>query len=148
MKRAANVAAAVGLCIGVNLATVGTVEARKDFGHTVKTTTKTVKRKAPKQPLPHPPGCPATNYCGCGTAFEVFGKAIRELFLAANWFKFPPAKAAPGMIAVRNGGGHVFKIEKVLGPNTVLARNHNGKGHKSFIQVMTLAGYSVRNPKG
>lgn len=139
----------MGLCLSINLATVGTVEARKDFGQTVKTTTtKTVKRKPIKQPLNHPPGCPPTNFCGCGTAFEVFGKAIKELFLAANWFKFPPANPAPGMIAVRNGGGHVFKIEKVLGPNTVLARNHNGKGHKSYIQVMTLAGYSVRNPKG
>lgn len=133
MKRAANVAAWVGFVCLLNLALVATVEAR-GIGPTV------------KKQIPHPRGCPKTNFCGCGTAFEIFTVPVRALWVAANWFKFPEAKPAPGMVAVRKG--HVFKIEKVLGPKTVLARNHNSKDHKSYLQVMSLAGYSVRNPRG
>lgn len=133
MRRAASVAASVGFVL-CTLTHVATVEARP-IGPTV------------KKQLPHPKGCKATNFCGCGTAVEIFGAPIRALWVAANWFQFPEAKKpAPGMVAVKRG--HVFKIEKVLGPNRVLARNHNSKDHKSYLQEMNLAGYSVRNPRG
>jgi hypothetical protein len=49
----------------------------------------------------HPPGCSRRAFCGCGAAVRVFGAPIRSLWLAANWFKFPRAQPAAGMVAVR-----------------------------------------------
>ena len=54
----------------------------------------------------HPPGCPSRAFCGCGVALRVFGRHVRSLWLAANWFKFPPAHPAPGMVA-EIGRAHV-----------------------------------------
>ncbi len=94
----------------------------------------------------HPAGCPSRSFCGCGAALEVFGRNIRELWLAANWFKFPPASPAPGMVAVRKH--HVFVIRQVLSDRRVLAYDANSGGHRTRIWVRSLAGYSVRNPHG
>lgn len=149
LKRAAIVAAAVGLALSNHVAEAVQAKPRHTVTKHYKIVKKPIKQSktlTSRQPLKHPPGCPKTSFCGCGTAWEIFGTPIRALWLAANWFKFPRAQPAPGMVAVKQH--HVFKIEKVLGPNTVLARNHNGSGHKSYLQVMSLNGYSVRNPKG
>ena len=94
--------------------------------------------------LPHPPGCPRTAFCGCGTALHIFGRPIRDLWLAANWFRFPPARPAPGMVAVR--AHHVFAILRVIRPGVVLAYDPNSGGHQTRIHPRSLAGYSVRNP--
>lgn len=94
----------------------------------------------------HPAGCPARAFCGCGAAIEVFGRNIRELWLAANWFKFPAAAPAPGMVAVRKH--HVFVIREVLSGNRVLAYDANSGGRRTRVWVRSLAGYSVRNPRG
>ncbi len=99
-----------------------------------------------QQVVEHPSGCPHRAFCGCGTALHIFGKPIRELWLASNWFKFPPASPAPGMVAVRRH--HVFAILKVIGPGVVLAYDPNSGGHQTRIHVRRLAGYSVRNPHG
>lgn len=96
--------------------------------------------------LPHPPGCPARSFCGCGVALHIFGKPIRELWLAANWFRFPRATPAGGMVAVRRG--HVFAILRPLGDGTVLAYDPNSGGHKTRIHRRSLAGYTVVNPHG
>lgn len=93
---------------------------------------------------PHPPGCPSRAFCGCGTALHVFGKNIRSLWLARNWYRFPPATPAPGMVAVRRH--HVFAILKVLDRSRVIAYDPNSGGHKTRIHIRSLAGYSVRNP--
>lgn len=148
MKRAAIVAAAVGLILSNLPAQAKHKHYFKRHYNYHKTYTKNYKQSQRQTLtiLPHPIGCPKTAYCGCGTAVEVFGEPIRDLWLASSWFKFPKAEPAPGMVAVRQN--HVFKIEAVLGPNTVLAKNHNGGGHKSYLQVLSLNGYSVRNPKG
>ncbi len=99
------------------------------------------------QMLPHPAGCPARAYCGCGAAVEAFGRPIRDLWLASNWIrKFPSAQPAPGMAAARSG--HVFIIKEVLGNGMVLAIDHNSGGHQSRIHVRSLAGYHVVNPHG
>src|ERR1041385_7700939 len=37
--------------------------------------------------LPHPSGCPARAFCGCGASVEVFGRPVRSLWLAAAWFR-------------------------------------------------------------
>jgi hypothetical protein len=96
--------------------------------------------------LPHPRGCPPRLFCGCGAAVKVFGSPIRSLWLARNWFRFPPATPAPGMVAVRRG--HVFVIEQVIGPRTVLAYDANSGRRLTRRHVRSLAGYSVRDPRG
>ena len=94
----------------------------------------------------HPLGCPTVSFCGCGAAVEVFGRPIRDLWLAANWFRFPPAAPAPGMVAVRQH--HVFVIRQVLGNGRVIAFDPNSGHHVTQIHEVSLAGYSVRNPRG
>lgn len=94
----------------------------------------------------HPAGCPRVAFCGCGASVEVFGRSIRELWLAANWFKFPHASPGPGMVAVRQH--HVFVIRSVNSDGTVLAYDANSGGHMTRIHTVSLAGYSVRNPRG
>lgn len=92
----------------------------------------------------HPHGCPRVLFCGCGVSVRVFGKPIRNLFLAVNWRKFPRAEPAPGMVAYRYG--HVFYIEKVLRRGRVLAYDPNSGGHRTRIHVRALAGFRVVNP--
>ncbi len=94
----------------------------------------------------HPVGCPRTAFCGCGVSVRVFGHAVRNLFLASNWFHFPRIAAAAGMVAVRNH--HVFYIESANGDGTVTAYDPNSGGHQTRIHRMSLAGYRVVNPRG
>lgn len=105
-----------------------------------------IEGRSEVQLLPHPSGCPSRAFCGCGASIEVFGRSIRELWLARNWFKFPPAAPGPGMVAVRRH--HIFVIREVRGPGLVLAFDANSGGHKTRIHLRSLAGYSVRNPHG
>lgn len=92
----------------------------------------------------HPAGCPSRAFCGCGASIEVFGRSIRELWLAANWFRFPRTSPAPGMVAVRRH--HVFVIREVKGHGIVLAYDANSGGHRTRIHLRSLAGYTVVNP--
>lgn len=96
--------------------------------------------------LPHPNGCPRRAFCGCGAALKVFGSPIRALWLAANWFRYPHADPAPGMVAVRRH--HVFVIEHVINRSTVIAYDANSGRHLTRRHVRSLAGYSIRNPHG
>lgn len=96
--------------------------------------------------LPHPPGCPSRAFCGCGAALEVFGKHVRSLWLARNWFQFPRTEPAPGMVAVRRG--HVFVIREVRENGVVLAYDANSGGRKTRLHLRSLAGYVVVNPRG
>lgn len=93
----------------------------------------------------HPPGCPARSFCGCGVSLRIFGKSIRELWLAANWFRFPPAKAGPGMVAVRRH--HVMAIIEAHGDGTATVYDPNSGRHLTRIHRRSLAGYSVRDPR-
>ena len=97
------------------------------------------------QIVEHPGGCPHRAFCGCAAAVKIFGYAKRDLWLAANWFRFPPASPAPGMVAVRRH--HVFVILDNYGDGTVLAYDGNSGGHQTRIHRVRLAGYSVRNPR-
>lgn len=101
---------------------------------------------AEPQLLPHPSGCPARAFCGCGASVEVFGHSVRELWLASNWFRFPRAAPAPGMVAVRRH--HVFVIREVRDDNMVLAYDANSGGRQTRIHLRSLAGYTVVNPRG
>ncbi len=105
-----------------------------------------VSTKGEAQLLPHPSGCPSRAFCGCGASIEVFGKSIRELWLASNWFKFPRTSPAPGMVAVRRH--HVFVIREVKGPGLVLAYDANSGGHRTRLHLRRLSGYTIVNPRG
>ena len=98
------------------------------------------------QTVSSPSGCPSRAFCGCATSVKVFGHPVRDLYLAANWLRFPHAEPAPGMVAARHG--HVFVIQEVLGGGMVLAWDPNSGGHQTHIHVRSLAGFSVRNPHG
>ena len=94
---------------------------------------------------PHPPGCPSRLFCGCGAAVRIFGKPIRDLWLAANWFKFPRTAPAAGMVAVRRH--HVFVLEAHLGGNTWKVYDANSGGRKTRIHARSIAGYAIVNPR-
>lgn len=92
-----------------------------------------------------PSGCPY-QFCGCAASLHIFGRIIPVLNLAANWFRFPHASPAPGMVAVRNH--HVFVIEAVNGDGTVVAYDGNSGHHLTRVHNRSLRGYSVRDPHG
>lgn len=103
-----------------------------------------VAQVAAVQELAHPSGCPSSNFCGCGASIEVFGHSVRDLWLAANWFRFPSVQAAPGMVAVRSH--HVMVIRSVVGPGVALVYDANSGHHRTQVHTVSLAGYSIRNP--
>lgn len=96
--------------------------------------------------VPHPQGCPKRLFCGCGVSVKVFGKPIRDLFLARNWFKFPKAHPAPGMVAVRRN--HVMVIQAVDANGNAIVYDPNSGGRKTRIHSRSLAGFVVVNPHG
>ena len=93
----------------------------------------------------HPEGCPSRAFCGCGAAVRVFGHSIRELWLAANWFKFPRAAPAPGMVAVRRH--HVMVLEADLGGGVWKVYDANSGRHLTRVHARSIAGYAVVNPR-
>lgn len=101
---------------------------------------------AASQVVSHPSGCPARAFCGCGAAVRVFGRPIRDLWLAANWLRFPRAAPAPGMVAARRG--HVFVLETHIGGNTWQVFDANSGGHRTRIHARSIAGFAIVNPRG
>ena len=92
----------------------------------------------------HPYGCPHTAFCGCGVSVKVFGRPIRNLYLASNWFKFPRAHPAPGMVAVRNH--HVMYIVAYDGNGNATVYDPNSGGHRTRIHERSLSGYRIVDP--
>ena len=105
-----------------------------------------LSRPASGEVVAHPDGCPKRQFCGCGVSLKVFGKPIRELFLARNWFKFPKTAAAPGMVAVRKS--HVMYIQAIDANGDAVVYDQNSGGHKTRIHSRSLAGFVVVNPHG
>ena len=101
-------------------------------------------RVAAAELQPHPQGCPARAFCGCGAAVRVFGSPVRALWLAANWFKFPRAAPSAGMVAVRRH--HVFVLEGQIDGATWLAYDANSGGHRTRVHARSIAGYTIVNP--
>jgi hypothetical protein len=93
----------------------------------------------------HPEGCPRRAFCGCGAAVEVFGQPLRELWLAASWFKFPRAAAAPGMVAVRRG--HVFVLRSHINGSKWLVFDANSGGHRTRVHSRSISGLAIVNPR-
>ena len=96
--------------------------------------------------IPHPAGCKWNSFCGCGASVRVFGRPVKELFLAANWGRFPSASCGPGRAAWRYG--HVFVIESCNGDGTALATDYNSGGRLSRRHVVNLHGYRIVDPNG
>ena len=99
----------------------------------------------PVQIVAHPAGCPARAFCGCGAAVRVFGRPVRDLWLAANWYRFPRAAPAPGMAAVRPH--HVFVLEADLGGGVWQVFDANSGGHLTRIHARAIAGYTIVSPR-
>lgn len=93
-----------------------------------------------------PAGCPY-RYCGCEASLYKFGRIIPELNLAYNWVrKFPRTSPAPGMAAVRRGGGHVMiLISHVEGQNW-LTHDGNSGGGLTRRHVQSIKGFVIVNP--
>lgn len=94
----------------------------------------------------HPPGCPRRAFCGCGVSVKVFGRPIRNLFLASNWLRFPRTTPAAGMVAARRG--HVMYIMAMDANGNATVYDPNSGGHRTHIHTRSLAGYVVVNPHG
>lgn len=95
----------------------------------------------------NPQGCPRTNFCGCGASVRIFGRPIRNLFLAWNWaIQFPRAEPAPGRVAVRRH--HVWVLESHITGDLWLAYDANSGHHQTRIHPHHLAGYRVVDPHG
>lgn len=93
----------------------------------------------------HPAGCPTRLFCGCGASVRVFGHSVRELWLAANWYKFPRTYPAPGAVAVRRH--HVMVLEADLGGGVWQVYDANSGGHATRIHARSLAGYTIVQPR-
>ena len=96
------------------------------------------------QILSHPAGCPRIAFCGCGVSLKVFGRPIRALFLAANWFKFPRTAPHPGAVAVRRH--HVMLIEALDANGNAVVYDPNSGGHLTRRHTVSLEGFVIVQP--
>ena len=94
--------------------------------------------------LPHPSGCPRRAFCGCGASVEVFGRPIRDLYLAASWLRFHRAIPAPNMVAARRG--HVFVLRQHLSGSTWLVYDANSGGGLTRLHERSIGGYAIVDP--
>lgn len=92
----------------------------------------------------HPAGCPSRQFCGCGAAMRIYGRPVRDLWLAANWYKFPRAYPAPGTAAVRQH--HVFILEAHISGDVWQVYDANSGGHQTRIHARSIAGYTIVQP--
>ena len=93
---------------------------------------------------PHPAGCPRTQFCGCGVSERVFGRPVRNLYLAANWYRFPRGAPVPGNVIVRQH--HVKYIESVQN-GELICYDPNSGGHLTRLQPCGSGG-TIVNPRG
>jgi hypothetical protein len=96
--------------------------------------------------LPHPHGCPRTNFCGCGASVEVFGKSIRSLWPARNWYKFPSASPAPEMAGVKPH--HVVILKRHVRGTIWVVYDANSGYHRTRLHQRNIAGFKIVNPHG
>jgi hypothetical protein len=92
----------------------------------------------------HPAGCPGRAFCGCGASVRLFGRSVRELWLARAWFKFPRSAPAPQMAAVRSH--HVMVLLSHVEGSTWMVYDANSGGHATRIHPRSIAGYTIVNP--
>lgn len=91
-----------------------------------------------------PSGCPH-RFCGCALSIKVFGQSVRDLWLAANWFRFPRTNPAVGMVAVRRG--HVFQLISHVGGSMWQVWDPNSGRGQTRIHNRSIAGLTIVNPR-
>jgi hypothetical protein len=96
------------------------------------------------QIVAHPAGCPRFLFCGCGASIEVFGSSVRDLWLVANWYRFPRTAPAPGMAVL--WGTHVAIIREYYGDGTALLYDANSGQGLTRVHRRSIAGLAVVNP--
>lgn len=96
--------------------------------------------------LAHPAGCPRVAFCACGAAVKVFGKAVRALWPARAWFRFPRAHAGSEMVAVRRH--HVFVLDRQAEGGLWWVWDYNSGHHQSRHHIRDISGFTIVNPLG
>jgi len=98
--------------------------------------------------VPHPAGCPKIAFCGCGLSVRLFGKPIRDLFLASNWARKFRRAFSPeaGMAAVKRGGHHVFGLLHHIAGDTWMVYDANSGHHQTRIHPRSIRGYIIVDP--
>jgi hypothetical protein len=99
------------------------------------------------QIVEHPAGCPRVLFCGCGVSVKVFGHSVRDLWLVANWYRFPRAAPAAGNVAIF-GTRHVAYIERTYSDGTALLYDPNSGGGLTRIHRRPLANAYIVRPSG
>ena len=95
---------------------------------------------------PHPAGCPKRAFCGCGASVKVFGKPVRDLYLARNWYRFPRTSPASGMVAVRRH--HVFVLQHHVSGDVWMVYDANSGRRQTRVHHRSIAGWAIVNPHG
>ena len=95
---------------------------------------------------PHPAGCPKRAFCGCGASVKVFGKPVRDLYLARNWYRFPRSQPAPGTVAVRRH--HVFVLQHHVAGDVWMVYDANSGKRQTRLHHRSIAGWAIVNPHG
>ena len=95
---------------------------------------------------PHPFPCPRVAFCGCGASVKVFGKPVRELYLARNWYRFPRSQPAPGTVAVRRH--HVFVLQHHVSGDVWMVYDANSGRRQTRVHHRSIAGWAIVNPHG
>lgn len=98
------------------------------------------------QVQPHPRGCPRVAFCGCGASVHLFGKPVRELYLARNWFRFPRTSPGHNTVAVRRG--HVFVLKEQVRGDVWLVWDANSGGRKTRLHHRSIRGFTIVDPHG
>lgn len=95
--------------------------------------------------VPHPAGCPRRLFCGCGASVKVFGRPVRDLYLAVEWIrKFPRTSPAPGMAAARRG--HVFVLLHQVKDSIWMVYDANSGGGLTRVHERDISPYVIVNP--
>jgi hypothetical protein len=95
---------------------------------------------------PHPFPCPRVAFCGCGASVKVFGKPVRDLYLARNWYRFPRSQPAPGTVAVRRH--HVFVLQHHVAGDVWMVYDANSGRRQTRVHHRSIAGWAIVNPHG
>jgi len=95
---------------------------------------------------PHPYPCPKRAFCGCGASVKVFGKPVRDLYLARNWYRFPRSQPAPGTVAVRRH--HVFVLQHHVAGDVWMVYDANSGKRQTRLHHRSIDGWTIVNPHG
>jgi len=97
------------------------------------------------QMLAHPAGCPFRLFCACGAAVDL-GLDPRTHMAARSYYRYPVSQPEPNTVAVRPH--HVFVLKRHIEGLLWLVADYNSGGHASRLHVRSIAGYSIRRPRG